>query len=75
MILQRPICPQCKDPNTRVVRSISNLSKILISVLLGIFIGDQIPILWRCKTGQHTFKAQGTQPVADRTVAKIVDNP
>ncbi len=66
-ILLRPICPQCQQTHTRVVKTIPNLIRVAFSTLIGIFTGEIMSVLWYCADDGHVFRAIG-----DRVIEKSV---
>ncbi len=59
MLYHKPSCPKCNSVNVKLVKSSTNIMKIVIYVIIGIFFGDIFPLEWKCDNCGSKFMAVG----------------
>ena len=58
-LLQRPRCPNCGSAATALHKTPANFARVLAGATLAVFVGDVVPILWRCGGCAEVFTSIG----------------
>lgn len=61
-LLHRPRCPACANPASKLSLTPANFARLLAALPAALFLGDFLPLQWRCPACRHSFLATGNQP-------------